>query len=369
MTKLKSELIQELRDLNKNPDTEIVPFIGAGSSKLLGLPDWKELIEQYHKYVGCTISLESIKKDLKEDLSKVADLIFENSGKDFDLYYEFMGGITPKNTGYTALHAVLVKNFQKIITTNYDQAFENALSDDNINDYKLLVYPNNLMSIDFQGRVIAYIHGHIKSGIYVFRNEEYEQAYLHDTKIKSFLTEIISKKVLVFIGFSFSDKMFRNTVKQIIAETNAVREKEEQVFGKKSKTNFEQKLYVLFPSENLKTKVFKHDLSKLGINYDEIEDHISLNGEDDSLEMKVLELEESANLLKIELGENYNKLNELYLRTEKNRDMLKYFSNLKIEVVEYDENNTIEIEEIIRLITKEEIKHSDDLSEARNIKN
>lgn len=221
------DIPKKIQDAISN--NKLVIFAGSGLSTKFNLPNWTKLVE---------------------------DIIKEINQKEFNVYLPVMevGGMKPievldklkpkhneikgyiknnfqiKNGDFT-LHKNLLKLSGQIITTNFDDAFEKASNNSIIpaiytSDYNISEINKNNNDYIFK------LHGSFNEPDHcIIFNDQYEQLYANERSAKEKLKSIFTEKIILFIGFSFSDpdinlifnnldKAFGNNNKHFILTTN-----------------------------------------------------------------------------------------------------------------------------------------------------
>lgn len=229
------------------------PFIFAGSGitrRYYGLPDWEGLLsvfakkvkknelayrayENFAKYESDSDNIMPIIASLIErDFNKVW---FENMdgvrSDDKDVLKNVSRGISPFKaeissylakrteimTGYEdeveKLKKISQNNIAGIITTNYDEFFENIFD-----GYKTFVGQDELVFSQLQGIAEIYkIHGSIaNAGSIVINKEDYERFYEKSKYLAAKLMTIFMEYPIVFIGYSITDSDIRAILSDIV---------------------------------------------------------------------------------------------------------------------------------------------------------
>ncbi len=209
-----SKIVME--DIRKNID-RVIPFVGSGISKSVGLPLWLELFKKARenladKHKGYfDLEYESKNVDRIIDVIKRAHPLINN---DKDLKKELIVPAVNKHIKNEVLLNSIITDILKldaeyIITTNYDDLLEKT---------SLLLcsgYEESRDISSFQGfesldetQYIFHIHGTIKNyDSIVVTNEDYNNLYDSEEK-KRILSGLINKHSMLFLGFSMDDTYF-----------------------------------------------------------------------------------------------------------------------------------------------------------------
>ena len=182
----------------------LVVFAGAGVS--MGaptlLPDFGKLTEQIAIGTGqsCKPSeCDAFLGRLKHQNINVNEIAAEKLSK-MDLQHN-------------KLHEYIIELFPditkiKIVTTNYDNMFEQALEQMNVTNVKVYDAPALPLGNDIKG--IVHIHGNVNEPEYmVLTDEDFGKAYLLDGYVARFLVKLFESYTVLFIGYSYNDTIIR----------------------------------------------------------------------------------------------------------------------------------------------------------------
>ncbi|WP_269924482.1 SIR2 family protein [Enterococcus innesii] len=212
-----------IRDLRNNMH-RVIPFVGAGISKALGFPLWKELFlyarddipEKYvavfdkryedgeiDKLIECILEFNPLIQDEKDLKSRI-------------IKPQIVKKLTNEEIDNSILPNLLSLDAEYILTTNYDNTLEqcNKLKG---NGYEIT---NNILNFEgFENLVnqkyIFHLHGDISQlDSMIVTTEDYERLYSKE-KNRRILTGLISKYSMLFLGFSMSDSYFSKELKSI----------------------------------------------------------------------------------------------------------------------------------------------------------
>lgn len=221
----------------------LVAFCGAGISKDLGLPTWEDFSEKvleelnYKKNeVQKKISRDYLenknagkkkrKKDALKDLSQLKRA--QRPKVRLNIYNEFRLPVGK----LCKIQELILQITNKVITTNYDNAFETAYENNNGGSRPILILPfdDTLQLIADEMRTkdkikqnyIFKLHGSssIPDSCVIFE-EDYTKLYSTESEKdiaaapRLFLSTIARDYTILFIGFSFNDQRVKKFIKAI----------------------------------------------------------------------------------------------------------------------------------------------------------
>lgn len=212
-----------IRDLRNNMH-RVIPFVGAGISKTLGFPLWKELFLYARDDIPEKYIAVFDKRYEDGDIDKLIDCILEfnpliQDEKDLKsriIKPQIIKKLTKEEIVNSILPNLLSLDAEYILTTNYDNSLEqcNTLQE---NGYDIT---NNILNFEgFENLVnqkyIFHLHGDISQlDSMVVTTKDYERLY-SEGKNRRILTGLISKYSMLFLGFSMSDNYFSEELKSI----------------------------------------------------------------------------------------------------------------------------------------------------------
>lgn len=211
------EIPNELIDSIKNKRLAVFAGAGVSMGKPALLPDFVELTNKIGKNTGLQYNE---KLDLPEKyLGKL-----QHNG--IDVHFKACEILSSKNTVHNYLHELIVKLFPKedirIITTNYDLLFEQALNKLNIRDYKNHSYPALPKGSNFSG--IVHIHGNVNdSDNIVLTDKDFGEAYITEQYATKFLVKVFQTYDILFIGYSYNDSILNYLTRAITPDENLKR--------------------------------------------------------------------------------------------------------------------------------------------------
>ena len=190
---------------------KLVLFIGNDIINNSNIPTWNELLDYIANDVNINTQCESwIDMDI-ESKSEIIQFRCEKQGK-------LIGNLIKdklKIYSNTLLHLLLAGlQCNEVVTTNYDQSFENAVKNQRLKE-KMSVIPTNICRDSHKW--LLKLHGCISkpSSIIVTR-----QDYLRYMESNAALAGIVQAKMLtsqlLFIGFSMEDENFHKIMDSVL---------------------------------------------------------------------------------------------------------------------------------------------------------
>ncbi len=215
---------KNLNELLDSYDRDLfVPFIGAGPSTVLGEPDWKGLFSKLRKSLGAKYVRSKKLPDGSIDYPVAFSKLFQQAPDQEKFYPELFKIIEPTKTSATFFHLKLVKAFDSYITTNYDSSIEEAFNEAHP-DRKLNKQYFSSYKLDKMHNCIVYLHGHKDINFCIIKSEDYDYFYPSIGGnsggipiLEDFLTEVFTKRSIIFVGFSFDDKYITKLFQHIAA--------------------------------------------------------------------------------------------------------------------------------------------------------
>lgn len=228
---MKGKNVQYIKALNKAYlNHQLVIFYGAGLSKPLGLPDWRELIQsilgQFVDEENITqrdkilLTMESmdfwkgmdyIQQELDisdQDLKDTITLIISES--------EQLNCPSDQQWEDNNYEDFAKMDLGLFITTNYDKIFPKCLNGhcETIDFFKNERALSDQLSISGNDKKIIYLHGIVEDPSSIVISEtDVKTVYNSESWSTAFSTVLNSSKVL-FIGVSFCDPFLRDFVKE-----------------------------------------------------------------------------------------------------------------------------------------------------------
>lgn len=208
---------------------QCVAFVGAGFSMACGMPDWKKLLYQIlqdaYELFGrkddglktCQSAIEKTKYTMAADIlrSRMNAGDFHESIRDKFSLRVFLQApkIKRKQMDYRMEHLVRAP-WAGIVTTNYDELIEHAFGrwteDDVVRSTGEDSRLGYILSTAQPAQMFfAKIHGSISGSQIVLGTEGYDRTYVSKPQMTAFLTALMLRYHLVFIGCSLEDEILR----------------------------------------------------------------------------------------------------------------------------------------------------------------
>ena len=211
-----TDIPSKLVDASRNGN--LVIFAGAGVSKQdpLKFPDFNSLVSLIKSEVDLADRMEPFNKDSisceqylahlesRYDIRSVAAKLLDTAGKTTELHKNIIR-LFPSN------------DTVRIVTTNFDNAFECALDALQIDRIKRYFCPALPVGNSFSG--IVYAHGSIhEKNDMVLTSADFGKAYVTQGWASRFLVSLFSQYTVLFIGYSCQDILVDYLTRSISSE-------------------------------------------------------------------------------------------------------------------------------------------------------
>ena len=196
-------------------DDNLVVFAGAGVSKDApsNLPDFKGLAYEIQR-------LSQIPFD--ENRDEIDEFLGDVERNNINVKKHVADVLSAKNARPNKWHYVLLNLFKRhddirIVTTNQDELFEAAVKKSGINNITVYNAPALPYGDDFSG--IVHLHGRVSDPQHiVVTDTDFGKAYMLNGYATNFLLNLFRKYVVLFIGYSYNDRIVRYLTTAITAE-------------------------------------------------------------------------------------------------------------------------------------------------------
>ena len=206
------------RILDAIREDKLVVFAGAGASmgKPTLLPNFVDLAKEIAEGTG-----QTIKKDEPCEV-----FLGALKAKGIDVNESAACILSRACLKHNALHEAIVDLFVsperiKIVTTNYDQMFEQVLEE---RGFRVPVYNSPALPLGSDIDGIIHVHGNVSNSKYmVVTDEDFGRAYLTEGYATRFLVKLFESYTVLFIGYSYSDTILRYLTRAMSREHAANR--------------------------------------------------------------------------------------------------------------------------------------------------
>jgi len=196
-----------------NIEGRLIPFIGSGFSKPLGLPDWGELVADIASKVGYEPELFFLHGNYMQ-LLEYLKIYHPHEWKEFihNMTVKFDSADSDKNRKKSLTHSALAAlNIKTIYTTNYDTHIEKCLKDagKNIREYASLADFVRAEDKTIDCEIIKF-HGTLidPETIILTESQYFDRMSLEEAVDQRLRSDLLSNSFL-FMGYSFSDTNIR----------------------------------------------------------------------------------------------------------------------------------------------------------------
>ena len=208
-----------------------VAFVGAGFSRVCGMPDWSGLIGRLLDFGARWLDDEGLSLARAAfssgDLPMASSLLKEALGPALtnECLHEIFGAAAfnrcpedDRKTIRRRMSDLVRSSWAGIITTNYDelieQAFDySALGTEWVNVVKIhgdKIRLPEALAAQGQGKLFfVKLHGSLSGPNVVLTTEEYDESYLRTPQIGAFLQAVMLQYHVIFIGCSLEDEVLR----------------------------------------------------------------------------------------------------------------------------------------------------------------
>ena len=214
--------------IQKQEAGEVVFFCGAGISVPTGLPSFRELALGLYQALNITPKASEEKAIEQEKFPEALDLLERRvTGDSMRSEVVPLLSAHPKR-GSLRLHRALIEVSRNpsdlhLVTTNYDDNFARV---DGAKDLRFDEYPT-LPDLD-NWNSIVHLHGRIRGSTadsgtsrLVLTDTDFGEAYLNDGSAARFLSGLLNRYIVVFVGYSMADVIVRYLTKAVTSSRSA----------------------------------------------------------------------------------------------------------------------------------------------------
>lgn len=203
------ELPEEI--IQAAPNGNLVLFVGAGTSMLLGLPSWKGMARSQLEFLRKKGALNFSELDQlshldpKKQLS-IAREIADNNDWDLDLTAGLTGHSESGNI-YKQINDIgcvcVTTNYDELLAPRYDDSKDGSATSAIVNR----IYEKDklyAMHLDRPGTVV-HLHGSVSDQDKMIVTTKDYLAHYDDSLVQKFLGELFKKKTVLFMGYNLEE--------------------------------------------------------------------------------------------------------------------------------------------------------------------
>ncbi len=209
MDKLQYSNLLHIKEASKQG--RLVVFVGAGVSNNSGVPIWSKLISEMKDGCGA--------EDETDDL-KIAQL-YKDARGDKEYMDKVKEVLKYNKVAPNAIHkSILDLKPCHIITTNYDNLIEQEIEKES-KQFDIIKGDDDMPNMSYPNSLIK-MHGDFDRNNIVLTESDYYNYARNFPLIRSFVLSLFASKLVVFIGFSFSDlnlKMILNDLHFVLHDS------------------------------------------------------------------------------------------------------------------------------------------------------
>lgn len=190
-------------------ERRVIPFIGAGFSSTLGLPDWRQMLRNLCEELDVDLSFDEISRFADGDFLQIAEYLYLKSDRRIGpLRHVIERGLigVGLRPAVSTAHVELVNlGAPQIYTTNYDDVLERtyqALE----RPYSVVALPKDVARATSQDAQIIKYHGDLRhEGTLVLTESAYYKRLDFESPMDlKFRSDLLGRSVL-YMGYSFKD--------------------------------------------------------------------------------------------------------------------------------------------------------------------
>lgn len=232
----------------------LIPFIGSGFSKPLGLPDWHALVGEMAEKVGYESELFFLHGNYQQLLEYLKSFHpYEWNDFIYSMNQTFTAQDVANNRRSSLTHQALAElDLRTIYTTNYDPHIELCLEDNNKKVALLAGLADFVRPLarDIDCDVIKF-HGTLQDekSIILTESQYFDRMALEEPVDQRLRSDLLSNSFL-FIGYSFSDP----NIRYIWYKIHKLKSQQTKDFPFKLRSSF----YVTFGDEPIQHKLLEN---------------------------------------------------------------------------------------------------------------
>ncbi|WP_270886528.1 SIR2 family protein [Pedococcus sp. 5OH_020] len=190
-------------------ERRVIPFVGAGFSLTLGLPDWGQLLANLCKELDVGLSFEEINDYANSDFLQIAEYLYIKSDRRIGpLRHVIEQGMVGRDIRpATSTPHVELANLgaPQIYTTNYDDMLEKTYRALGLS-FSVVALPKDVAQVNTRDTQIIKYHGDLRhEGTLVLTESAYYKRLDFESPMDlKFRSDLLGRSVL-YMGYSFRD--------------------------------------------------------------------------------------------------------------------------------------------------------------------
>jgi len=206
------KFLTDIKNIRNAIDSNrLVIFAGAGVSVDAGIPLWGALINEMKSEIDIPSN--------ESDYLRIAQMYF-NERQQKEYMEKIRVVLNHKKAIHNEIHEAIFKlNPVHLITTNYDDLLEQVIRKESL--------PFSIVAKDkefpyaLNTNLLVKIHGDLDNSDVVLKEDDYLDYSLNHPLIESFIKSTFASKVVLFVGYGFSDinlKIIIQSVRNILSQ-------------------------------------------------------------------------------------------------------------------------------------------------------
>lgn len=191
-------------------NNDLVVFVGAGVSVNSGVPDWRQLIDEFKRALPDSVQEE-------HDYLKVAQL-YKEAVPPGDYLNNIQTILKDGKTHPNPIHGLILRLAPShIITTNYDSLIEQSAENSRI--YFSIIRSDKDVPFAKSSRYLIKMHGDFTSKKIVLTESDYYNYAANYPLIDTLVKSLFASKTILCVGFSFNDlnlKIILNRIQSML---------------------------------------------------------------------------------------------------------------------------------------------------------
>jgi hypothetical protein len=186
----------------------VIPFLGAGFSAPLGLPEWDDLLRQVVADIPNAPSYEEVRKCCQGDPLQIAEYCYLKFDRTIGPLRHRLSALVQTRVSPTSstAHVELVNlNAPQIYTTNYDEGIEQVFRALGV-PFACVATPKDIANADRSKPQVVKYHGDLRyeNTLVLTESSYYSRLEFESPLDLKFRSDLLGRSVL-FVGYSFRD--------------------------------------------------------------------------------------------------------------------------------------------------------------------